>query len=152
MKIIKAFPPNYAQIIKVFPGVVRTPGVMFCYADVIYSPYAHVTPSLMAHEKVHAARQKITSPEEWWKQYLEDTEFRFVEELLAHQVEYHARVTQGNRHERRGALIQIAGRLASPLYGSMTTRAIAKKLIAGDTLQAIKRAKKVATVAEAIAP
>ena len=128
LEVIQGLPPNYNKIIKRFPLVLKTPGVMFCYGEKIYTR-AHVTPPLMAHEMVHAAAQKLTSPEEWWGRYLEDTEFRYEQELAAHKVEYEWCLKDCNRRDRRRALNIIAERLASPLYGFPIKKAQAKRFI-----------------------
>ena len=120
MKIIYERPPNYQDIIAIFPTAKKA-GVLFTYGDVIYSPTKQLIPkSLIAHEEVHSARQlKWSSIELWWNSYLTNKAFRYEEELLAHQAEYQAII--GNRKFRKYQYKQIAKRLSSPLYGSMVS-------------------------------
>lgn len=68
LKIIFQPPPNYAEILAVFPHAARA-GVFFCYGRAIWNPSgATISPSLMAHETVHADRQ-ASDPDGWWKKY-----------------------------------------------------------------------------------
>ncbi len=132
MKIIQSFPPNFAAIHRVFPNA-NSMSVIFAYAPDIYtmSPEG-VTPALIAHEKVHIARQE-THPDGvhgWWDQYLHGPpEWRYNEELLAHRAEYQ-HLASLSRQLRRSALKEVAKRLASPLYGKMVTLDRAMKDIA----------------------
>lgn len=131
MRIIIARPPNYDEVIKAFPEAARRPGVIFCYGSAIFNPSGgFVSPSLVAHERAHAERQALTCPAAWWARYIEDIQFRFDEEVLAHRAEWaHFSATSAGRNARRVYLSQVALRLASPLYGKMTTVAKAKAVI-----------------------
>lgn len=134
MVIAKAPPPNAGAIEKVFPGV--TSGerpIFFCYGRVIYNPSgADIPLQIIAHEAVHSLQQNsdIGGVEGWWLAYLASEKFRYKQELEAHQAEYTFFRTLNNRHFSRQYLTGIAERLAGPLYGNMTTRLKAKRLIA----------------------
>lgn len=132
LRIVHQPPPNYAEIVAVFPFAKR-PGTMFCHGRCIWIPNGGaVSPSLMAHETVHADRQIAMAggPDAWWNQYLVDGQFRFDEELPAHIAEF--RWFDGRpRPERTFMLRQIAARLAGPLYGRLVTVHQAKRLITG---------------------
>lgn len=138
MKVIRAYPPNFSQIAKVFP-VKGRPGILYAYGDRIYNPSGvEITPWIMAHEEVHGNRQlgvtvhTNSSLEDWWCHYLTDPKFRLNEELLAHQAEWrsYTHVMQATGEgTKEGYLALIAGRLASPLYGSLVTKAEAARLI-----------------------
>lgn len=131
MVIAKAPPPNAGAIEKVFPGV--TSGerpIFFCYGRVIYNPSgADIPLQIIAHEAVHSLQQKA-SILDWWDDYLYEPQFRYEQELEAHQAEYQFFRMLNNRHFSRQYLTGIAERLAGPLYGNMTTRTKAKRLIA----------------------
>lgn len=134
MNIIRAYPPNYRKIAAVFE-LRRWPGAIFCYGDIIYNPSGNeIIPALIAHETAHAERQKpYVDPELWWDRYLADKRFRLEEEIVAHRVEWLRFCDEGwNRAERRRYLAAIAGRLASPLYGSMITVHRAREIIMGE--------------------
>jgi hypothetical protein len=119
MEIVKnQYPPNYLDIVKVFPSA-RRPGVVFAYGDKIYVPSGNdISHHLKVHEAVHGIRQKELGVAFWWEKYLTDKRFRYHEELMAHRAEYLSIIREGaNRNQRRLALKAIASRLASPLYG-----------------------------------
>lgn len=119
MEIITKRPPNYTDIVAVFPGASRM-GVIFAYAPNIYAPGGSVPPALVAHEKVHIARQNYIGVEVWWEKYLKDPHFRYEEELLAHRAEYQFMLGEfPSRQVRRQTLKIIAKKLSAPLYGSM---------------------------------
>lgn len=131
MKIVRAYPPNYAELRAIFPISGRP--VFFSYGSTIFDPTgAGLTPSLMAHEEVHGERQRAQGVEGWWRRYIDDPAQRFVEETLAHRAELAFILRHGGgRHERRRAVAQLAARLASPLYGGMVSARQARQMLAG---------------------
>jgi len=66
----------------------------------------------------------------WWEKYLADDRFRFDEEVPAHIAEY-AHIYEGTpkRALRRLHLSDIAERLAGPLYGRLTSKEAAMRLL-----------------------
>lgn len=89
LRILEQRPPNYDAVVAAFPGC-EAHKPIFAYGDAIYNPFQiPVGRELVAHESVHCARQG-GNPDAWWKSYIEDKQFRFTEELLAHQEEYRA--------------------------------------------------------------
>ena len=57
MKIITSRPPNFIDVVTVFPRAAER-GVIFAFGDTIYNPSNIViTAALMAHESVHGSRQ-----------------------------------------------------------------------------------------------
>ena len=111
MKIVDAYPPNIDKIARALPGA-RRKGVMFSYGSIIYAPHGtRVSPALKAHEGVHGERQLEIGIEKWWDQYIDDKQFRFHEELLAHRAEYDWWRTFKAANRRRMALYDIAQRL-----------------------------------------
>lgn len=133
MKIIKARPPNFDRIISVFPAVLKAPGVVFCYGEVVYSPSSETLPeAILAHERVHSDRQLELpgGPEEWWDRYLLNQGFRFEEELLAHVIEYEfLSKLSPSRTNRRLFLKHVSEKLSSEIYGPMCNKAQAKASI-----------------------
>ena len=131
VEIVNDKPPIYDQAAEMFP---LKGGEIFAWAGTIYNPGGRPIPDyLIEHEKEHFKQQEaVGGPEAWWERYFADPEFRYQQELEAHQREYRAYcATHRDRNARTKYLIMIAGRLASPMYGSVTTRAKAMKLIAG---------------------
>jgi len=114
--IINARPPNFEQIKAAFPKA-DGEGVIFAFDGNIYSPSGkEIPPALVAHENVHLQRQEaLGDPCYWWTWYIEDSEFRYVEELLAHAAEF-----KHQKHSDRNAsarlLMATALRLVAPLY------------------------------------
>ena len=130
MQQVTGFPPNIDEILKVFPDAAK-PGVIFAYGDIIYVPTGQeLSFALVEHEQVHGDRQNRRGVAAWWDQYLVDGEFRFNEELPAHQVEYRAFCDEHtDRNLRSQYLNHIAARLASPLYGNLLSQSAARKAI-----------------------
>jgi hypothetical protein len=122
MEIKNEFPPNYAAISERF-GLdkldTKTFKPIFAWGLFIYNPHnAFIGAELMAHEEVHSSRQNF-NPERWWYSYLTDDNFRFVEELAAHVIEYKVLVQHHGktRDQRRQLFHYVAARLCSPMYG-----------------------------------
>ena len=115
MKIEIAKPPNFDDIVKVFPRA-TDPAVIFAYGDTIYNPSGgFVSPILIAHEEVHGVQQAHQTPEGWWANYLSSPQFRYAQELSAHAAELRAQYTR-NRNEWFRALHRTAYRLIADLY------------------------------------
>lgn len=131
MKIEIAFPPNIAEVEKLVPGIRDIKGVLFAFGDTVFNPSGVPIPAwLVAHEQVHLDRQ--TDPATWWHRYLTDAEFRFAEELPAHQAEWkefkrHVK----SREQRARYLLMMAQRLSGPLYGRLCSVASARAKIEG---------------------
>lgn len=135
MAIIHTRPPNYAQILAVFPGA-AAPKVIFAYHPNIHVPCGQKLPqALLAHEMVHIHRQELVGVEKWWDDYLIMPAFRYQEELLAHRQEYVTMISgmAPNRNMRRSALKIVAKKLAATLYGNM----VSPKQAAEDIMEGI---------------
>lgn len=122
------YPPNFEAIAAVLPDA-RKPCVIFAYGDVIYNPAGNkIPPCLLAHEAVHGRRQLEMGIETWWQRYLDDVNFRYTEELLAHRAEFQSASLGVKIKEKRGKILApIARRLAGPLYGKARTYDQAKR-------------------------
>lgn len=131
-RVVHDYPPNIKRIAEVLPGAYK-PGVIFTYGDTVYSPtVTDIRKELLAHEAVHVAQQADTGKDEWWDLYLKDTNFRMLQELEAHRVEYQMLAKMGyGRPYRRRYLQVIAKRLSGPLYGNVISTAKAKEAIRG---------------------
>lgn len=129
MRIVQDLPPMIDEIDAAFH--VRGKPVIFCWGSTIYNPVGiHVTPALIAHERVHCGQQG-NDIEGWWKRYIDDPAFRLDQEAEAHRAEYEFMARNGARHDRRRAKKIVAKRLASPLYGKVTTLKAAERMISG---------------------
>lgn len=133
MRVIKAYPPNFAALAKHFP-IKGKQGILYAFGDTLYNPSGvKVTPWIMAHEEVHGMRQQDEGMflDRWWDEYISYPDFRLKEELLAHQAEM--RMFQAH-NSGFGVWVHylnnIATRLSSPLYGSLLSFEEAKRRIA----------------------
>lgn len=128
LKTVDGVPPIYDAIVQVLPDAAN-PGVIFAYGGRVYGRGIKkvLSRELDAHERVHIERQG-SDPDAWWRQYLTDPEFRYVEELLAHRAEYE---TFCRRHANQIKRIQyarlVAKKLSSGLYGAGVTLAEAEQ-------------------------
>ena len=119
---VDGVPPIYDAIVQVLPEAAND-GVIFAYDGKVYGRGIKkvLSRELDAHERVHLERQG-SDPAAWWKRYLTDPDFRFIEEAVAHGAEYD---TYCRRHanpvKRAQYLRYAAGKLASPLYGAGIT-------------------------------
>lgn len=135
MKVVYGPPPNFEEIVAVFPQAARH-GVLFCWGDRIYAPgpASPIGREFLAHEQVHCDRQG-REVESWWRRYLSDPVFRLEEELPAHVAEFKSLREQhrdrwvSGRAMRRTFAAHVARKLAAPLYGSMISVDDAKKAI-----------------------
>lgn len=145
MLIVDGWPPIIDKIDAVF-HVKERRDIIFAWGDTIYAPHGQFVPfELRAHEAVHGSRQMRhpESIEGWWLDYLQDPEFRLVEEVPAHYAELNFMCAGANRAQRRRALSIVAKKLASPLYrfGSLMNYELAKRIleIGPEQAQAILR-------------
>lgn len=151
MKIIRSHPPNILDIEAAFPGVSKTPTILYTFGDSVFTTGMGEIPTwIMEHERVHSQRQyelgrsffkdPISNGTDeafyeigaiyWWNRYLQDNEFRLEEELLAHRVELDIFSRfYPDRNTRRAYLKSIAKRLSSGMYGRMVTFEKAKRMI-----------------------
>lgn len=129
MLVVTDYPPNYKELITVFP-IKDKKGILFCYSPTIYNPdNIVISEALMAHEETHSKQQK-NNPESWWKQYIENAEFRLREELKAHIVELKIFSKRfKDRNVQSNYLRSIAIRLSSSMYGNSIRFPEALKLL-----------------------
>lgn len=122
LETVDGVPPIYDAIVQVLPDAAN-PGVIFAYGGRVYGRGIKkvLSRELDAHERVHIERQG-SDPDAWWRQYLTDPAFRYIEELVAHRAEYRTYCARHiNPVKRAQALRHIAKKLASPLYGAGVT-------------------------------
>lgn len=131
MRIIHDRPPLFEQIDAAFQ--VAGKPLVFCWGEVIFNPEGiRISPELIKHEEVHSERQGRSEEQiaAWWRRYIENPDFRYSEELLAHRAEYRAFCRRhGSWGKRTRYLDRAAARLASPLYGSSVSPMTARHAI-----------------------
>ena len=115
MEIVIDFPPIYDELKVAFPRIGRD--VIFAWNSKIYNPYNVSIPRcLIAHEAAHGRRQG-NDVQGWWRRYIDEKEFRLVEETFGHFAEMGSLLgLNPNRQMKRRLLRSTAKRLASPLY------------------------------------
>lgn len=130
-------PPLFYEIAAAFP-MAHNDKVVFAWGETVFAPSGGtIPPAILAHEAVHGKRQLAIGIETWWARYIDDVIFRLAEEIPAHQAEYQhhrnspegAKPVPGFRCKADWMLLQIAQRLAGPLYGRLVTMQEAKRLI-----------------------
>ena len=127
MQIKQAFPPNISEIAKKFD--ISDLPVVFTYGNILYNPTGEpISDDLMAHEEVHERQQTIYGVEKWWRDYLDDEQFRLSQEVEAYKAQYDS-INTWSRDLRRKFLRAIANNLSSRLYGKIITSDKAKQLI-----------------------
>jgi hypothetical protein len=132
MRIVKSFPPNYAEIIKAIPGVKLNPNIIFTYGETLYVPSGNDIPDhLMAHEMTHTLQQDKLGIDEWWAEYLVNPRFRLEQELQAYRAQYKVLLHKHPRHVRKFVLLKISADLAGSMYGKIVDKDQARKLITG---------------------
>lgn len=135
MKVIKAFPPNYAEI----DAALRPAKTfIFTYGDTVYFPMQgengcmkELRQDLVVHEAIHYAQQSrfLMNPAKWWKRYLADPEWRFEQELEAYRKQWAFISENCNRKDRKALLDDMAKILSSRSYGNVCTYREAAELI-----------------------
>lgn len=126
-------PPNYKAIAKAF-GIKNSGGIVFTYGDKLFVPSGqNPDKHLMRHEETHARQQAVVGVEEWWKRYLVDPNFRFMEELEAYRNQYRSMASL-SLEQRIGYLDHIATDLCGPMYGNLLTKEEAKAAITKDII------------------
>jgi tagatose-1,6-bisphosphate aldolase len=117
-------PPNFNQIQYAFPKA-HDHGVMFAYDGNIYNPSGNVIPpALISHEEVHILRQAGVGAQYWWDKYINDSEFRYNEELLAHVAEFKTQRVSNDRNFGARLMMYTALRLVAPLYNYQPPRSL----------------------------
>ncbi|HEC65133.1 MAG TPA: hypothetical protein ENI23_07565 [bacterium] len=128
MEITHDFPPNFTEIEDAFGSIPIT--IVFTYGDIIYAPgHGDISEHLMIHEKIHSEQQG-NDPEDWWKRYLTESDFRLKQEVEAYYAQYSSfKRAHRDKNLQIRYLYQIAADLSSTIYGSIVTHREAMNLI-----------------------
>lgn len=121
------FPPNHQDIAKVFT---HQKGTIYCFGEDVYNPDdVLIDEPQLAHEAVHT-KQQGKDPIMWWKRYLVDGDFRFVQELEAFQKQYQVYCKKvKDRNYRIDFLFKLATSLSSQTYHHVCSHDEAMKAI-----------------------
>lgn len=128
MKIVVAYPPNIEKIISAFGELPKN--VVFAYGEILFNPSdGPIDEPLRIHELTHVAQQG-KDVEGWWDNYINRSQFRFEQELEAFSNQYNCyRTFQKDRNRVAKYLTILSYKLASPMYGNLTTSGEALRLI-----------------------
>lgn len=140
MKIIKAYPPNFAELKQAFPIIAGKQGVLYSWGDRVYNPSGGVIPvQLLHHEATHYNQQVEMRHvgenledvvKRWWEMYIHSMAFRILMEVPAHVAEYRMFMEHTKSPKaRKRYLADISSRLSGPLYGHLFTEQEAQRLI-----------------------
>ena len=126
-------PPNWAELRNRFKFPEAT--TIFTYGDCIYNPGGvPLEPHVILHEMVHMEQQRKTSPEEWYKRYMEEPDFLISQEAEAYQKQFeYIKSIIKDRNRQARILHELASFFASSMYG--------KPLGYGEAIQMIKYRK-----------
>lgn len=131
MRVTSENPPEHILSMIQANGMHPTITTVFTVGDTIYVPSGNLNLEyhLVAHEKVHCIQQG-NDPEGWWARYVEDQYFRIEQEVEAYAAQYRAICKNVlDRNQRSKVLFDLAGYLASPIYGSVIGRSDARMMI-----------------------
>lgn len=127
MEIIKEYPPNYEEIIKVFDLSGTKP--VFAWGDKLYNPHdMQLAPDILVHEQVHQAQQK-NEPKDWWDLYLKDKSFRLDMESEAYAYQYAYIKSRVRAKLSKKFLELFANTLSSKMYGEIIDKKKAETLL-----------------------
>lgn len=104
-------------------------GIIIANGDTIYSK-DKIPPQKLVHELVHIERQSEYGLDNWWNSYINDDDFRLLEEVLAYKKEYD--FLKRHIKDREAVffyLREMATSLSSSIYGSIIDYSEALKLI-----------------------
>lgn len=130
VKISTSKPPSwiYDECVKKFG--INFSNTIFAVDDTIHTakPYL-ITPDLEEHELTHIKQQKRYGWEKWWRDYLNDDQFRLSQELEAYYKQYQYLQNNYPRHIRKERQKQIIKTLSGKQYGNLVTEEQAKELL-----------------------
>jgi hypothetical protein len=106
-------------------------GTVWTVGDTLFNPDNSVIPDhLLAHEEVHSKQQSCMGVDEWWREYLDNAKFRLEQEVWAYKAQYKFICnTMKDKNYRFKNLHILATHLSSPLYGSLVSPEVARRLI-----------------------
>ena len=111
---------------------VRPVNAVFTYGDTIFNPSGrHVSPDVIAHEKVHMEQHRAEGgPELWWGKWLRDPAFRFDQEARGYAAQYaHLCRVEADEKKQSEILNKIASILSGPIYGKCSSHVEAALLV-----------------------
>jgi hypothetical protein len=106
--------------------------VIISYGDSIFCPNKQMTRDLLVHELVHCDRQGFNrnTARHWWEKYIDDKQFRLVEEATAFRQQYlYCCKIYKDKNRQNKILCALGSELASERYGNIVSSSDARLLI-----------------------
>ena len=128
MKIVKISqqkPPQWIlDEVKEKWGVIWDSGVIFTYGKIISTSGGEMTEDLLAHETHHTKQQEnFGGKDKWWREYLDNPEFRLEQELECYQRQYQWLIkNEKNKQQVFHFLMHYATSLSGEMYGNLLTQ------------------------------
>lgn len=112
-------------------GVTWESGVIFTYGDLITNCEGSMSEDLIAHETHHTTQQEsFGGPDKWWREYLDNPEFRLDQELECYRKQYKWVLNNiPSKQIQFQSLMHYARSISGKMYGDMITLDQAIKLI-----------------------
>lgn len=132
IEIVHGLPPIWAKAHKAFEIDDRS--TVYAYGRKIFNPSGiHIPEHVIEHEVTHMRQQEaMGGPEKWWDMYLQDPSFRVNQEIEAYRAQYLFYCTfNRDRNAQARFLNQLAGYMASNMYGAPMSKMEAMKAIRG---------------------
>jgi len=92
-----------------------TEKTIFALYPYIYTNYK-LTPDLLVHESTHLKQQKNLGVDEWVNRYIDDIDFRILQEIEAYKNQINS---IKDRNQRERMKVWASQTLSSSLYGSI---------------------------------
>ena len=133
VKISTQKPPDWIlKSVKELFDVDWESGVIFTYGNTISNSTGEMTEDLLIHEGNHIKQQEKIGADVWWKRYLEDSQFRFDQELECYRKQYQWVLKNvKSRNEVFRCLFHYAKSLSGPIYGNLKSYNDCVKAIKG---------------------
>ena len=110
-------------------GINWESGIIIAYYPNIYCKYA-LDDLKLVHENTHLEQQRLYGVEAWWERYLEDPNFRTLQEAEAYKNEADfAKKIMRDRNKLARYIDRIAKDLSSSIYGNIVTYSQARDLL-----------------------
>lgn len=129
MKLSSQIPDIYPRLHDKF-GVEWDRGLIIAHKGVIHSKGMFLPEQKYVHEEVHIQQQEKMGVDKWWDKYIDDPEFRKLQEAEAYREEMkYVEKNIKDRNLKYRIKHDIAVTFASEIYGGIITYSEALKLI-----------------------
>jgi len=132
LELVSDYPPCWEAVHNAVPDADPKTSA-FTYGNKIYVPEQkteEIGATVLHHETQHSEQQDKSSPEAWWKKWIDDTQFRLDQEGEAYARQYWFFCSvKHDRNTRARMLHHLCANMSGDMYGRMCTYEEAKKII-----------------------